>query len=584
VGRCYSYPPMSGANFIREFESRLLRTGDSPLLNIALFPDFANPVRLTGPEIVALSTKLAADCVSSANEQQVVLLLLPHSVELFLLHIGLVLRGLYPAVLPWPTTRVDRAKYQRNLLHQLNHLAAGCLITVPSLAHNLRNAVPFPVVGCELKGVDERQQLFPAEVDLTGTDHHSCMVPVPPSTPGDCVFFQFSGGTTGSQKSVAISARMLVNQLDRLADTLQFAREDGTASWLPLYHDMGLISCLWLPLWTGAPSVHLSASDWLLNPQLLFRYLEEFNATFCWLPNFAFSYLAQRQHEMSRSYSLSHVRAFVNCSEPVRSGSMRDFSTAFEPWGVRPEALQASYAMAENVFAVTQTPVGSRPCTWPRERVTGSRGRSAFSLEDDVFVSSGQPLPDMEIRVMAADGTACAPGIAGEIQIRTPSLFDGYFTREGCSRGSFTADGWYGTGDYGFIGDRDLYVIGRTKDMVIVGGQNVFPEDIEYVSSEVPGVYPGRVVAFGLADQQYGTESLAVVAELRGPFSEEKALRVEGEIRKAVLAFSGIAPRHVAVVPERWILKSTAGKISRRETKERFLDMHSYAASPAPQV
>ena len=259
---------------------------------------------------------------------------------------------------------------------------------------------------------------------------------------------------------------------------------------------------------------------------------------------------------MRDRHSLHHVRAFINCSEPLRRKSMRSFYEAFHDWGVRPEAFQGSYAMAENVFAVTQTRLGNAP---------------DFS-EDQILASSGKLLPGMNLRIRQCDGTPCGAGMAGEIQISTPSLFGGYFTKYGRSRSGFTEDGWYSTGDQGFMLDDELYVAGRIKDMVIAGGQNIFPEDVEFVVNRICDLYRGRVVAFGIDDERYGTQALAVVAEMKGTFSEQKATALEADIREAVLAATGIAPRHVAVVPARWIIKSTAGKISRRETKERFLE------------
>jgi fatty-acyl-CoA synthase len=177
---------------------------------------------------------------------------------------------------------------------------------------------------------------------------------------------------------------------------------------------------------------------------------------------------------------------------------------------------------------------------------------------------------DTEVKIVAADGSACPETVAGEIYVRTPSLFSGYWGSEGFQTHSLR-DGWYSTGDYGFLMKGELFVIGRFKDIVIIGGNNIFPEDVEAVVNTIDGVYPGRVVAFGVEDKEYGTQSLAVVTEMKSDFSAEAALELEAVIRKLVLSAVGIAPRHVAVVSPRWIVKSTAGKISRRETRERFL-------------
>jgi acyl-CoA synthetase (AMP-forming)/AMP-acid ligase II len=276
---------------------------------------------------------------------------------------------------------------------------------------------------------------------------------------------------------------------------------------------------------------------------------------------------------MQQKYALGGVRAWINCSEPVRLKSITDFESAFADWGVRRESLQASYAMAETVFAVTQSQLGKELVTIPRNRVNhGSLTYTelAFDLIDEVYVSSGRPIPNTEVKIIAADGSICSETVAGEIHVRTPSLFSGYWGSGGFQTHSLS-DGWHATGDYGFLVGAELFVIGRFKDIVIVGGNNIFPEDVEAVVNTISGVYSGRVVAFGVEDTDYGTQSLAVVAELMGDFREKAALELEAAIRKLVLTTIGVAPRYAAVVPPKWIVKSTAGKISRRETRERFL-------------
>jgi fatty-acyl-CoA synthase len=524
-------------------------------------------VELTGQAILRQGVELAQRH-TTAPEAGVVLLLLPHSVELFLLHIGLILEGRIPAILAWPTSRVDAEKYQRNILHQLRSLPAAQLVTLPKLAANLGPGLPYPATPIAVANAANLEKSFlHFEIDAAAERKRTVA-----RAPVDAVFLQFSGGTTGAQKAVVVTAPMLDAQLRRLAESVQFTGQDTVVSWLPLYHDMGLIGCLWFPLWHGAPSVQFSATDWLLSPDLLFRYMETYRGAFCWLPNFAFSYLASQRGRMKQTYRLDHVRGWISCSEPVRRASMEDFRRTFADWGVQAGSLQASYAMAENVFAVTQTRLGTPPPGFPRSGVkhrTAAYSHLAYDVIDDVYVSSGQTLAGMEIRIVDSD-RLCEDAEPGEIQIRTESLFCGYWGNDGFTGNSVSAAGWYSTGDYGFLVRGELYVIGRMKDIVIVAGQNVFPEDVESIANTVEGIYPGRVVAFGVEDEQYGTETIVVIAELRGAYDAAIARELRREIQRAVLSGIGIAPRYVYVVPERWIVKSTAGKISRRETRARF--------------
>jgi len=194
----------------------------------------------------------------------------------------------------------------------------------------------------------------------------------------------------------------------------------------------------------------------------------------------------------------------------------------------------------------------------------------AFDLNDEVYVSSGMPLCRTEVRIAGPDGEPCDDCVCGEIHVRTPSLFRGYWGVNGFETHSLR-DGWHTTGDYGFLYGGELFIIGRLKDIVIIGGNNVFPEDVEALVNSVDGIYPGRVAAFGVEDLDYGTQSLGIVAETKAEISEEATQALEAAIRKLVLSSIGTAPRYVSVVPQRWIVKSTAGKISRRETRERFI-------------
>ena len=562
---------MNSSEFCRQLRKRLMAAREKVLLRVVMAPNFEQPQEFSGEKLVARAEAMA-ESVVLPRARSVVLLLLPHSPELFLLQLGLVLKGHIPAILAWPTTRIEPEKYQRNLIHQLSHLPADALLTLPQLAENLESSLPYPTIGVKLANEAAFEKLFPARTVSERlemrefTQQHA--------KPGDdTLFLQFSGGTTGAQKAIVVTSGMLVRQLEQLQEALDFTAEEGVASWLPLYHDMGLIACHWMPLWHGAASVQMGAGDWIINPELLLSCLSKYRATFCWLPNFAFAYLSQRCESMKKAHDLKSVRAWINCSEPVRRKSLEQFAIAFQDYGVRRENLQSSYAMAETVFAITQSTLGKELAMFPRGGVRAGNqtyAGLAFDLIDEVYLSSGKPLRDVELRIVSTDGSVCGEAVPGEIYVRTPALFRGYWGSQGFQTHTLR-DGWHATGDFGFIAGGELYVIGRLKDIVIVGGNNVYPEDVEAVVNTLDGVYPGRVVAFGVEDQEYGTQSLAVVAETKAEFSEAAAGELEAAIRKWVLTAIGTAPRYVTVVPQRWIVKSTAGKISRKETRERYL-------------
>jgi acyl-CoA synthetase (AMP-forming)/AMP-acid ligase II len=548
----------------------LLANKNKALLRVVVAPHFDQPLEFTGEEIIQQAEALVASYVAP-KKRSVVLLLLPHSPELFLLHLGLVLQGHIPAILAWPTSRIDPEKYQRNLVHQLSNLPADQLITLSRLAENLLESLPYRVTGVQLNNGAMYERMFPAGAVTARLERREFAPRNTQSSP-ETLFLQFTGGTTGAQKAIVVTAEMLSQQLEMLREALDFKTVDGVVSWLPLYHDMGLIACYWNPLWHGASSLQIGANDWIIQPELLFRYIARYSATFCWLPNFCFSYLSQHRGQMKQQHRLETVRAWINCSEPVRRKSIMQFAETFADWGVSKGSLQSSYAMAETVFAITQSQLGNELFTVPRRNHHGSATYSdlAFDLIDDVYVSSGRPVRNMEVKIVAADGSSCLESVPGEIYVRSPFLFSGYWGSGGFQTHSLR-DGWHATGDFGLLVGRELFVIGRFKDIAIVGGNNVYPEDVESVVNTIDGIYPGRVVAFGVEDQEYGTQSLVIVAEIRGDYHEGAALELEAAIRRLVLAAIGVAPRFVAVVPQRWIVKSTAGKISRRETRERFM-------------
>jgi acyl-CoA synthetase (AMP-forming)/AMP-acid ligase II len=250
--------------------------------------------------------------------------------------------------------------------------------------------------------------------------------------------------------------------------------------------------------------------------------------------------------------SLSGVRAFVNCSEPVRDASQRQFLERFAPIGVRPEQLAASYAMAENVFAVTQTPIGRPP-------------RIDRADDGGTHVSCGPPIAGVHVRIEGGR----PDGRAGEIQVRSDSMLSGYHGRPDLDAGLFDG-GWYRTGDLGYLRDGELYVIGRKKDLIIVAGKNLHPHDLEAAVNSVAGVHPGRAVVFGVTDEAEGTELVAVVAEVE---SEDAATRkaIGGAIRRALVAQAGVVASFVHLVGPKWLLKTSSGKIARAANREKWL-------------
>jgi acyl-CoA synthetase (AMP-forming)/AMP-acid ligase II len=391
----------------------------------------------------------------------------------------------------------------------------------------------------------------------------------------EVALLQHSSGTTGLQKGVALSHRAVLRHNRAYASRIELTRDDVIVSWLPLYHDMGFVACFLLPLLARVPFVELSPFDWVLRPVSLFEQIQRHRATLCWMPNFAFQFMADsvRTSQIPEGLSLASVRAWVNCSEPVQHTAHRAFLERFAQYGACESQLTASYAMAENVFAVTQSNAGEYKVLRVNRRLFTDEHRIE-SDEDDTalaFISNGTPVEGTEVSVIDEHERVMPEGCVGELCVRGDYLFSGYFRREDLTREALTAEGFYRTGDLGFVRGGEVYVTGRKKDLIIVQGRNFYPADVERVVASVEGVTAGRVVVFGLANEKTGTEGLIVLAESE-EFEGDEARRLALKVRNAVAQELDCTPQDVRVVPPRWLVKSTAGKLARADNRSKYLE------------
>jgi acyl-CoA synthetase (AMP-forming)/AMP-acid ligase II len=341
---------------------------------------------------------------------------------------------------------------------------------------------------------------------------------------------------------------------------------------------MGLIACFMLPLTYHLPVVMQSPTDWVMRPGSMLSLVSEHRCTLAWTPNFALQFLARRVPQRDRAgLDLSSLRMLINCSEPVRDQSINEFRSAFSQFGLRPEALQASYALAENVFALTQSGTAARSV--PASLWVDARQLSDAHVAIQVpegqrnavcLVSSGRCLPGNRFRILDSDGQELPDGHVGEIVIQSDSLFDGYYNRPDLTAKALK-NGWYWTGDLGFRLFEELFVIGRKSDLIIVAGKNLYPQDIEEICCSHPLIHDGRAVAFGLFNSDLGTEDIVVVAEVEDENHLKDSTGIEQAIRNAVVAELGVAVRAVYLRPPKWIVKSTAGKPARSTTRQKLL-------------
>ena len=498
-----------------------------------------------------------------------VVIIMPQGIPAMTIFVAAMMLGAVPAILAYPNFKVEPTKYSFGLAGVTANLGARVVVIDQGFPEDLLGHIA-------LGGGTELIRAGDGAGD--GGDEE---LPDPGNQGDSLAFIQHSAGTTGLQKGVALTHAAVLRQLQSLVLVLEIdGSKDRVYSWLPLYHDMGLIACFILPMVCHMPVVMQSPLDWVMHPETLLQILSEYKCTLAWLPNFAFQFVPRRTPQSRWSgYDLSSARALINCSEPVRAGSMDEFHRAFAPIGLRLEALQSSYAMAENVFAVTQSDIRQPP---KRMRADGHRFRAEHLIAEVAaensgalwFVSSGRLLPNHEVRIISDTGAALSQGCVGEILIKSDCMFEGYYNRPDLTAKAIV-DGWYHSGDLGFHLDGELYVVGRKKDLLIIGGENIYPQDIEEVVCSHPAIHDGRAIALGLYNPDLGTEEIVVVAEVQREELLSDASSIEREIRSRVVASSGVAVRTILLKPPKWIVKSTAGKAARATTREKLLKEHS---------
>lgn len=505
-----------------------------------------------------------------------VVVIMPQSTAAMTTFVGAMMIGAVPAFLAYPNFKVEASKYRAGLAGVSSNLSARAVVIDEEFPEDMLQHVSL-ADGTNLLRVRERLCAAgstgesPVSTQLNSLD----TIDIDSS---ELAFIQHSAGTTGLQKGVALTHAAVLRQIEHLAESLKIDVDtDRVYSWLPLYHDMGLIACFMLPMVYHLPLAMQSPLDWVMHPDTMLQIIDEHKCTLAWMPNFAFQFVPRRTpRDRWTGHHVSSLRALINCSEPVRRRSMSEFQSAF---GVRSGVLQSSYAMAENVFAVTQSDVNS---AGPADILADGR---LFRAEHRIvavvdgtaqavsFTSSGRVLTNAEAKIVSDDGDVVGENFVGEILVKSDCMFDGYFNRP-----DFTAnviiDGWYHTGDLGFLSAGELYVVGRKKDLLIVGGENIYPQDIEEIVGGHPAIHDGRAVAIGLYNSDLGTEEIVVVAEVESDEYLAQVPVIEREIRSRIVAGMGVAVRTIYLEPQQWIVKSTAGKAARSATREKLLREH----------
>jgi acyl-CoA synthetase (AMP-forming)/AMP-acid ligase II len=387
---------------------------------------------------------------------------------------------------------------------------------------------------------------------------------------GELGLVQFSSGSTVDPKPVALTHAALAAQVSALLEIVEPTQRDALVSWLPLYHDMGLIGCLLGALSQPAPAILIPPEHFLARPALWLRALSRHRGTVSAAPSFAYAYCAERVRDGELAgCDLSPWRLALDGAEPVSGEAMRRFADRFAAYGFSRRALVPVYGLSEAALAVTFSAPGS-----PLE---GRRIDAARLAQDGTVAPGGRevvpvgvPIPGVEVELRGADGRGVGEGTLGRIWVKGPSLMRGYLGDRAATDRALV-EGWLDTGDLGFVSGGLLHVHGRARDLVIVRGANHAPEEFEAALAGLPGLRTGCAVAVGFTPPGGGGEELLLLVERGRDAEEEYDAVLEAQVRAVVTARTGVAPHAALILPAGTLPRTSSGKLRRGEALRRYL-------------
>ena len=411
-------------------------------------------------------------------------------------------------------------------------------------------------------------------IDLSGSDLPARTAPALPHGPQDLSYIQFSSGSTSEPKGiVATQASVSANCRAIIQEGLQVVDGDRAVSWLPLYHDMGLVGFFIAPMYSQLSIDFLSPTDFARRPGTWLKLISENRGTLSYSPSFGYELCARRYR--GEALDLSSWRAAGIGGDMVRSEALSAFTQTFAPTGFDPSAFVSSYGLAEATLAVSFAPLKGGLSTDDIDLArmqTSGRALPASDLTREgtarKFVSSGRPLPSLDLKIVNDTGETLGDRQVGRIIVRGPSIAAGYFRVDQPLQPLTNEDGWLETGDLGYWNEGEIVITGRSKDLILWNGRNIWPQDIEWVAQETGGRNIARSAAFEVQDET-GATHILLLAECR---SRDEAVRTElsRDISAAARAATG-APVSVELVPIRSLPMTSSGKLSRAATRIGFL-------------
>jgi fatty-acyl-CoA synthase len=542
-------------------EALWLRAGSEPdRPHVYLREDDGSEHTITYRRLQRGAAEIAAGLVDRGlRPGDTVGLMLPTGFDFLRCFQGILLARAVPVPI-YPPLRLDRLEeYARRQSAILADAGVKLLVTIPKamgIGAMLRTGIP------SLQDVVSPEELAKEGATWGRLDGKG----------GDLAFIQYTSGSTGSPKGVALSHDNLLANIRGIAAALELTPTDVGASWLPLYHDMGLIGSWLFCMTNGVPIAIQSPLSFLARPERWLWTIHQRRATLSAAPNFAYELCVRKIPDAAlEGLDLSSWRCAFNGAEPVNPDTLDRFARRFAKYGFRREALTPVYGLAENSVALSVPPMGRGPKVdhVARASFAGER-RAVPAAADDKhalrFVSVGRAIPLHEIRIVDDAGQDVAERVVGKLIFRGPSMMSGYFNQPAATAAVMVDGAWIDSGDLAYFAGGEVYVTGRIKDLIIKGGRNLVPQEIEEVAASVDGIRKGCVVAFGVAHRDLGTETLVVAAETRASDPAARDALIAA-VNEKVADAVGVPPDKVVLIPPGSVPKTSSGKIQRNATR-----------------
>ncbi|MCU7960697.1 MAG: AMP-binding protein [gamma proteobacterium symbiont of Bathyaustriella thionipta] len=509
------------------------------------------------------SQKMAAGLQAKGLQQgQAVTIMLLTGVDYFYSFFGILLAGGIPVPIYPPVRKSQLEDHLRRQVNILNNCQAMILITLEEAK----------LVAQLLKShIDSLHSVVTAE-ELT--QHATEFTPVKVSA-NDIAFLQYTSGSTGTPKGVILTHANLLNNIRIDGAALEVTPDDIFVSWLPLYHDMGLIGAWLGSLYFSVLLIIMSPLTFLGRPQRWLWAIDRFKGTLSAAPNFAYELcLSKIKDDDIKDLDLSSWRVALNGAESVSPKTISGFMERFKPYGFREETMFPVYGLAENAVGLSFPDLNQAPMIDRIQRLPLMQSGIAIPLENNKqksldFVSSGHALPGHQIRIVNLMGHELPERHQGRLQFFGPSSTSGYYRNPEKTHELFQ-DEWLESGDLAYMVGKDVYITGRIKDMIIHGGRNIYPEELELATGNIEGIRKGRVAVFGSQDEEKGTERLVVMAETKS--TEENVVnKLRAEVIATINDVIGEPPDEVVIAPPGTILKTSSGKIRRTASRDLYL-------------